>query len=200
MLTQSERSLPFEPGKEPSDGEIAGDDPTFRSTDTDRMDTGITKTVKGLLALRPDDRLCTELPGCSKRSRRFNVPAEADVAPAIGGSPSCYFPDQPPFDIRNMIYKESLVCEFSMNNAQSKHGSLNRRAIEDIDSGILRTCRAVHIEALPQSYACSSFYFSNRRDLDDSHFFKDSRSKFRLQYFSSDASLMAGLSYFGMCI
>lgn len=140
MLTQSERSLPFEPaqaqGKEPSDGEIAGGDPAFRSTDTDRIDTGITKTVKGLLALQPDNRLCTELPGCSKRSSRFNEPAEAEVAPAIGGSPSCYFLDQPPFDIRTMIYKESLVCEFSMNNKQRKYKSLIRRAIGDIDSGI----------------------------------------------------------------
>ena len=122
------------------------------------MDTRVTKTVKGLLDLQPDDLLCKELPGSSRRSSLCNALAKAEGAPTTGGSLQCYSLDKLPFEIKTMIYMGILVSESAISNGNlpiGKHRSFNRRTIDDIDSRILRACRAIYKDALEVSYAYS---------------------------------------------
>lgn len=100
-----------------------------------------------------------------------------------------------------MIYMGLLMSESAISNGRlliGKHESLNRRPIDDVDSRILRACRAVFKDALDvlYAYSCSISPIARTWIVLPS---KDLPGEFQLRSFSSDASLVAGSRFFRRC-
>ncbi|KAL8804587.1 MAG: hypothetical protein Q9223_005983 [Gallowayella weberi] len=112
-----------------------------------------------------------ELPSTKPFSKPLPSPPSSDTPSTPCGRPLSF--QTLPLEIKRMIYKDLLT---SAKPIQKPHKLVcNKRSImldsiqpvKDIDSSILRVCRAIYLEALPILYGQNTFEFSKPRKLRD---------------------------------